>query len=272
MAEFPALPLFTDAYIADTAHLTNEEHGVYLRLLMFAWRTEACALPDNDARLALMVGVTKGKWNKLKPSIMAFWKLENEEWTQKKLTSQRTFVSKQRKQKSFAGKESARLRALKTLDTAPTAVAPPLPTAPQQPITISKTITTSNSSKEEYVAIDEASEAVSIYNGFTELCGWPEVQKLTKPRRSAVLGRLKDCGGLDGWRIALDKASKSHFLTGQTPSPFFASFDWLTKPANFTKLMEGNYDNRKSQPTSRNITDQRGEATLDLIAAAAQAR
>lgn len=32
MAEFPALPLWTDAYIGDTAHLTNEEHGVYLRL------------------------------------------------------------------------------------------------------------------------------------------------------------------------------------------------------------------------------------------------
>jgi len=133
MAEFPALPLFTDAYIADTAHLTNEEHGVYLRLLMFAWRTEACALPDNDARLALMVGVTKGKWNKMKPTIMSFWRLSDEGWTQKKLTSQRAFVSKQREQKRIAGEASAKARALKSLDTSSTAVDPPLPTAPQQP-------------------------------------------------------------------------------------------------------------------------------------------
>ena len=142
MAEFPALPLFTDAYIADTAHLTNEEHGVYLRLLMFAWRTEACSLPDNDARLALMVGVTKGKWNKLKPTIMSFWRLSNGEWTQKKLTKQRDFVSKQREQKRIAGNASAKARALKSLDTDATAVEPPLPTAPQQPKPITKPITT----------------------------------------------------------------------------------------------------------------------------------
>ena len=154
MAEFPALPLFTDAYIADTAHLTNEEHGVYLRLLMFAWRTETCSLPNNDARLALMVGVTKGKWNKLKPTIMSFWRLSNGEWTQKKLTKQRDFVSKQREQKRIAGEASARARALKSLDTSATAVELPLPTASQQPKPIPIT-TIKRVTKVTPVAFDE---------------------------------------------------------------------------------------------------------------------
>lgn len=92
MAEFPALPLWTDAYIGDTAHLTNEEHGVYLRLLMIAWRSPSCSLPDDDARLALMVGISTKKWKALRPTISAFWTIENGAWTQKRLTRERKFV------------------------------------------------------------------------------------------------------------------------------------------------------------------------------------
>lgn len=93
MAEFPAIPFWTDAYLADTAHLTNEEHGVYIRLLMFAWRTADCALPDDDKRLALMVGVTPKKWQSLKPVVMYFWTLADGRWTQKRLTKEKLFVA-----------------------------------------------------------------------------------------------------------------------------------------------------------------------------------
>ena len=39
MADFPALPFFTDAYLGDTQHLTLEEHGAYQKLLYIAWRS-----------------------------------------------------------------------------------------------------------------------------------------------------------------------------------------------------------------------------------------
>jgi uncharacterized protein YdaU (DUF1376 family) len=141
MAEFPSLPLFTDAYIADTQHLTNEEHGVYLRLLMFAWRTTKCALPDDDRRLSLMVGVTAKKWASLKPVIMEFWTLRDGLWTQKKLTAGREFVERNREQKRAAGFASSKAKALKRNDPTVTAVVQPLPTAVvterQQSISIS---------------------------------------------------------------------------------------------------------------------------------------
>lgn len=115
----------------------------------------------------------------------------------------------------------------------------------------------------------EAEEAVEIYNAAAKETGWPKVQRLTKPRISAIAGRLKEVGGMDGWRDAIARARASPFLTGQTSRPFLASFDFLTKPKNLTKLMEGNYDPR---PTTRR--DERTErferATQAVMANLAQ--
>lgn len=98
----PAIPLFGDAYLADTRHLSLEEHGAYLQLLMIAWRSPNCALPDDDARIARMLGITAGRWAKLKGTVMAFWSLGTSGWTQKRLSKERAFVEKKRKTNSDA--------------------------------------------------------------------------------------------------------------------------------------------------------------------------
>lgn len=112
MSAYPSLPLFTDAYIADTAHLTCEEHGAYLRLLMFAWRTPGCQLPDDDARLARMLGLTAKRWAAMKPAVMAFWSLADGAWTQKRLTRERQFVSEKVEKRRACGKLGGRPKSL----------------------------------------------------------------------------------------------------------------------------------------------------------------
>lgn len=92
---------------------------------------------------------------------------------------------------------------------------------------------------------DETAEAVHAYNEAANVSGWPKVQKLTTSRRSSLNARLREAGGIEGWRIAISKASASDFLCGRSGrDPFFASFDFLTRQSSFTKLMEGSYDNR----------------------------
>ena len=39
--KFHALQLFTDTFAAETVHLSNEEVGIYIRLLCFAWTKNA---------------------------------------------------------------------------------------------------------------------------------------------------------------------------------------------------------------------------------------
>ena len=51
MADFPALPLFTDAYLADCGYFSDAEHGRYLRLLMRLWQSPDCYLPGLNERI-----------------------------------------------------------------------------------------------------------------------------------------------------------------------------------------------------------------------------
>lgn len=111
MAEFPALPLFTDAYLADTRHLTAEEHGAYLLLLMYAWRTRGCALRDDDRYLARVIGVSAYRWRRLKPVLMEFFTIEDGLWRQKKLTDVYRGVESRVQKNRMNGAKGGRARA-----------------------------------------------------------------------------------------------------------------------------------------------------------------
>lgn len=61
-------------------------------------------------------------------------------------------------------------------------------------------------------------------------------------RRTAVLARLRE-SGKDGLREAVEKAARSDFLNGRNGRGWLATFDWIFRPENFQKVLEGNYDN-----------------------------
>lgn len=123
------------------------------------------------------------------------------------------------------------------------------------------------------IPANEVSEAVSAYNSQAAIHGWPQVQKLTPSRSRALKARIGDAGGMEGWRHALSVASNSDFLSGRNGRWGGFSFDWLTKQANFTKLMEGNYDNRNSDtgPQQRDAGGY-GSGTVDAFAEVARRR
>lgn len=108
-----AIPYFGDAYMADTRHLTLEEHGAYHLLLLIAWRSPNCALPDDDKRIAQMLGITPKKWAKLKPTIMAFWTRTENGWEQKRLTKERRWVEEKSRKNSAAAEAKWEAKRLK---------------------------------------------------------------------------------------------------------------------------------------------------------------
>lgn len=71
-----------------------------------------------------------------------------------------------------------------------------------------------------------------------------EAEGWNKTRKSYVKARWDENPKrqtIDWWRRYFHHVSKSAFLTGKTPENFEATFDWLMKPTNMQKVIEGNY-------------------------------
>lgn len=99
------------------------------------------------------------------------------------------------------------------------------------------------SSKPALIDMGTAHAAVDAYNAMAEKAGLPKAQLLTDKRRKSLAHRLQECGGIDGWRAAMDKVAASAFLTGKK-TDWRADFDFVLQAKSFTKIMEGSYDNK----------------------------
>ena len=117
MASYPSMPLWTDAYLADTRHLSTTEHGAYLLLLMVAWRRPECNLPDDDKLLARFAGLGPRQWKNIKDAVMEFWTLEDGCWTQKRLLKERSFVVSRSNINSTNARKRDYTKSLKTKKT-----------------------------------------------------------------------------------------------------------------------------------------------------------
>lgn len=84
MSQAPSMPMFWDAYIGDTTHLTTEEHGAYLLLLAAMWRRNAY-VPNDDRDIARIVGLPRARWTKTKARLSPLLIITESEITQKNL-------------------------------------------------------------------------------------------------------------------------------------------------------------------------------------------
>jgi uncharacterized protein YdaU (DUF1376 family) len=100
------IPLFPADYLGDTQHLSTEEHGAYLLLMMTAWTQDDCGLPDDDRKLARIVRLSLRKWKLMRPTMLEFWTVRDGRWSNPRLSKERVYAD----QKSASNRENARTR------------------------------------------------------------------------------------------------------------------------------------------------------------------
>jgi len=104
MAEFAALPLFTDSWLADTGHLTRAERGLYMDMLILCWRSPECRMPNEIAWVARRLNVQTDELPTLKKLVEEFMTSSGNWLTQKRLRKEFKYTREKTKKMSDMAK------------------------------------------------------------------------------------------------------------------------------------------------------------------------
>jgi len=121
----PFMQLYIADYLGDTQHLTTEQHGAYLLLLMAMWRAGG-RLPNDPAKLARIARVSARRWHIVGAEVMPFFEVEGDQITQKRLEREHQKALSISEKRSVAGKAGNSAKSLKTNEPSP-AIADQLP-------------------------------------------------------------------------------------------------------------------------------------------------
>ena len=241
LRDFAFMPLEVSRLLRSRTWLKAKrrpEIGFYLvNLWAGAWHeVPAGSLPDDDDVLSDLARCTPARWKKLRGDILAAWvrcgdgrlyhpvvaEKAREAWAHK-------VMQRERSRKGNAARWGSRK------DSAGDRKGQGQGQGERK----------GQGEEEAAAPAPDVEQAFALWNQAAAREGWPEVMFLNGPRRIALMARLGECGGLDGWRAALEAAARAEFLKGRDGAFHrWFSFDWLLQPEKFTRLMEGRYAER----------------------------
>lgn len=111
------MQLYVADYLGDTQHLTTEQHGAYLLLLMTMWR-QGGSLPSDEKILSRIARVSARRWHLVAPFVMPFFDVADGKITQRRLVEEYQKALSKREKRSAIGKLGGDAKALKSQDVA----------------------------------------------------------------------------------------------------------------------------------------------------------
>lgn len=104
MAALPYMQFYVADYLADTMHLSTEEHGAYLLLIFNYWQT---GKPIPKSRLNNIARLSNDRWAVVEDSLREFFNDNGTEWVHPRIEADLAAVEEAQEQRSKAGKASA---------------------------------------------------------------------------------------------------------------------------------------------------------------------
>lgn len=112
MSERPFMQLYVSDFIGDTLHLSTEQIGAYMLLLMAMWNAGG-KLPADDAKLARVVRMSIKKWRAVGGDLMSFFESDGNSIWHNRLTKELQKSESKSQSRASAGAAGGRAKALK---------------------------------------------------------------------------------------------------------------------------------------------------------------
>lgn len=97
---------------------------------------------------------------------------------------------------------------------------------------------------ESEIVMENTDYEQEIMNKWNSI-GISKISSIQNNRKKLLKARVAE-HGINHVLKAVDNINKSAFLKGQNPRGWLITFDWLIRPNNFIKVLEGNYDDKKN--------------------------
>jgi len=235
-----------------TRHLTRIERSIYSDLIDLYYDTES-QLPDDIQWICRRVlAHSNEEATAVEQVLKEFFVKTPKGWYHDRCEAELDEYKTSNTQKSVAGKASAEKRRLKreqALNGNPTSVEQPCNGTPtnHEPLTIN------HEPVKENVVCDAKDacncphqEIINLYHEILPTC--PRVKEWTPARKAKLKARWNESEkrqSLDYWKRLFEYIAESDFLMGRTAKPFYGTnLEWIVTQANFTKIIEQNYENR----------------------------
>lgn len=253
-------------YLKDTAHLSLLEHGVYARLLDVYYTREA-AIPDEQA--ARLIGArSKEELAALRAVLGEFFTLEHGAWTQQRcefeigLKEEKSETNRvngrlggrpKKETQSVSGKNPNGFES--ETQTEPTENPSHKPIANSQEVLAPSVLVSADAQPSSssrlacpYAKLAEAWNAeCKSMQAVRPVSEWHADRKTAcrlRWQEKLALGKYQsEEQGVEYWRRLFAFIEASDFLAGRSKD-WTANFDWVLKPKNLTKIIEGQYVNK----------------------------
>lgn len=258
MAALPYMQLYVADYLADTTHLTTEQHGAYLLLLFSYWQT---GKPLKVERLASIARLSNERWTDVERALKDFFHVSKTEWVHFRVEADLEKVASKQRKSSDAGKASAKARALAKQQLGEEELTDVQRTL-QRTFNHARSRDTDTDTEEDQklLSLGDANDAKTAeripYDEIRKLYAkhlpsLPQVRIFDEARKRAIKSRWNAdprFQKIEFWEKFFIHISESKFLMGKSDNnPWHGcSFDWIFKPANFKKIVEGNYHHDQS--------------------------
>ena len=109
------MPLYIGDWDSGTRHLDCEQDGAYGRLVRHYWKNGP--LPDDDAKLARVVGMVPARWKKTRPTLAEFFVITDGVWRHRRVDSELEKWGEKRKRFIERAASGGRAKAAKSSAT-----------------------------------------------------------------------------------------------------------------------------------------------------------